>query len=238
MDILAGWQNGRLIMDNKYFIAIYTHAVKAYCDETFFYRIYSLSGGIPVYIADNTQEDRYYHRLKALFAACGYSNFYLFRVNVPQDPIESQFQRNVCDSVNNLRDMYLRNTLFPYFMIIESDVLPPVDLLDRFSRTIEKLDGQDSSWGIVGGLYYHGFHNYSFDLKRSTLERTQHCLSGCTLYKRELIRQYPFRYDPSNLGPFPDAWICYDAKKEYSLWNDHLIRCEHLHNPVNGLRVV
>jgi hypothetical protein len=225
-------------MSPKYFISIYTHAVKAYCDEAFFRNVHALCRGEPVYIADNSPEEKYYHRLKTLFMSQGYHNFHLFRVRVPSFPAESQFQRNVCDSVNALRDMYLRNSELPYFLILESDVVSPVDLLDRFDRAIDRLAAQPPPWGIIGGLYYQGFHNYHFPLRQTTLERTKHVLSGCTVYKRELIRKYLFRFDPTNLGPFPDAWICNDSGGEYGLWNEHLIRCEHLHNPVNGLRVV
>jgi hypothetical protein len=172
-----------------------------------------------------------------LFRAKGYLAFHLHRVQVPEHPLESQFQRNVCDSVNYLRDLFLSQTNLPYFLILESDVLPPADLLRRLESAMGRLDRLDPSWGIVGGLYYDGFHNYDFDTSQTSLERTHHCLSGCTVYKRELIEKYPFRYDPDDLGPFPDAFICYDAGQEYSLWNEHGIHCRHLHNAANGLRV-
>lgn len=225
-------------MQNKYFIAVYTHAVKAYCDEAFFHRVSLISRGVPVYVADNTPGESYYHRLSGMFRDRAYANFHLFKVKVPPHPVESQFQRNVSDSVNRLRDMYLQNTDLPYFLILESDVIPPPDLLDRFDGAIARLEGQQPQWGIVGGIYYYGFHNYNFVISQTSLERTNHCLSGCTVYRRALIRKYPFRYDPASLGPFPDAWISHDAGREYSLWNEYHIRCEHLHNPVNGLRVV
>jgi hypothetical protein len=225
-------------MRNDYFIAIYTHAVKAYCDEAFFHSVHLLCRGLPVYIADNSPDETYYRRLKDMFATRGYDSFYLFRVDVASLPAETQFLRNVCDSVNTLRDMFLREGGFPYFLILESDVVAPVDLLDRFDGAIDRLTSQQPPWGIVGGLYYQGFHNYHFSQRQTTLERTQHVLSGCTVYRRELIRKYPFRFDPTWLGPFPDGWICHDSRGEYSLWNEHQICCAHLHNPVNGLRVV
>jgi hypothetical protein len=225
-------------MPTNYFIAIYTNAVKAYCDEAFFGNVYSLSNGTPVYVIDNSPTESYCQRLQSMFLNHGYNNFTVYRVEVPLHPAESRFQRNVYESVNCLRELFLGNTDLPYFLILESDVISPADLLARFDRAIASLNEHDPSWGIVGGLYYQGFHNYQFDLRQATKERTQHCLSGCTVYKRELIQKYPFRYDPGNLGPFPDAWICYDAGKEFSLWNDHEILCEHLHNPANGLRCV
>ena len=108
-------------------------------------------------------------------------------------------------------------------------------LLKQFECAVGELDLTEPAWGIVGAIYYQGFHNYGFDTSEKFLERTHHCLSGCTVYKRELIRKYPFRYDPENLGPFPDAFICFDAGSEFSFWNDHRIQCDHLH--INGARM-
>jgi hypothetical protein len=158
-------------------------------------------------------------------------------LDVPEHPGESLFQRNVCSSVNYLRDIFLNQTELPYFLIVESDIYSPPDLLDKFETCIGALNNTQPQWGIVGGLYYHGFHDYNFNATNTTLERTGHCLSGCTVYKRELVARYPFRYDPSNLRNFPDAHISFDSSKEYTLWNEHRIKCDHLHNPSNGCRV-
>ena len=224
-------------MLNDYFIVIYTHAVKAYCDAAFFENVHALSNGRRVHIIDNTPGNDYFDRLNTLFHTRSYTNFELSRLSISAEPVESRFQRHVCDSVNHLRSKFLQDPEPPFFLILESDVIPPTDLLHRFDRVIAELDSAQPDWGIIGGLYYEGFHRYDFDTSTTSLERTAHCLSGCTVYRRSLLEKYPFRYDPANLGPFPDAWICFDAGREYSLWNDHRIRCAHLHNPVNGLRV-
>lgn len=223
-------------MEHKYFIAVYTNEVKDYCDEEFFDNLYSLSGGEPVFVLDNTIEINYYNKLNAYFTERKFNNFRIDHLDIPEYPKESQFQRNVCSSVNSLRKMYLKDTDLPYFLIIESDVIPPIDLLEKFENTIVQLDTAQPDWGIAGGLYYQGFHNYDFDSTLTSLEKTHHCLSGCTVYKREVIEKYPFRYDPENLAPFPDALISYDAGKQFTLWNDHRIKCEHLHNQ-HGLRI-
>jgi len=224
-------------MENNYFIAVYTNEVKDYCDEQFFNNLHIVSRDQPVFVVDNTRGKSYFNKLKNLFSEKGYTNFWLQHIDIPEEPKQSQFQRNVCESVNQLRYIYLNQTQLPYFLIIETDVYSPVDLLEKFKRSINQLDREEPTWGILGGLYYQGFHNYNFDSSQTMLERTYHCLSGCTVYKRAVIEKYPFRYDPANLGPFPDAHISNDAGTEFSLWNDHQIRCDHLHNPINGLRV-
>ena len=223
-------------MSNKYFIAVYTNEVNDYCDEVFFDNLFCVSHGEQVQVIDNSIGDTYYVKLQNLFVQKGYDNFCINHLHVPEQPKESQFQRNVCDSVNNLRERFLRETGLPYFLILESDVVSPTDLLDKFEKSIGVLDIRNPDWGIIGGLYYQGFHNYDFDDRATSLERTHHCLSGCTIYKRELIEKYPFRYNPDDLGAFPDALISQDSGKEFSLWNEHKIKCEHVHNILNGLR--
>jgi len=224
-------------MINKYFIAVFTNEVKDYCDETFFNSLYALSKGEQVVVIDNSGDSAYYEKLKESFIINGYDNFNIYHLDVPEQPKESRFQRNVCDSVNLLRDIFLLQTTLPYFLIVESDVYSEIDLLSKFDTSIDYLETNQPDWGIIGGLYYRGFHNYNFDTSLITVERVSHCLSGCTVYKRELINKFTFRYDPENLGPFPDAWISYDSNREYTLWNEHRIKCDHMHNSLNGLRV-
>lgn len=223
-------------MKNKYFIAVYTNEVKDYCDERFFQNVYMLSMGEQVVVIDNTTGKDYYNKLEKYILDNGFNNFSIYHLDVVSEPLESQFQRNICDSANYLRNLYLTQTKLPYFLILESDVYSPIDLLNKFENSIEQLNSQDDGWGIIGGLYYQGFYNYNFEKTRKILERTNHCMSGCTVYKRALIEKYPFRYDPKVLNLFPDAFISYDARSEYSLWNEQRIQCEHLYNPLNGLR--
>lgn len=218
--------------ENDYFIAVYTNSVKDYCDEQFFQRILGLKGKNYLGIVDNSKGDKYMKRLRTLAPTAA-----IRHLDIDHNPRNSLFQRNVCESVNVLREDFLRLNK-DYFLIIESDVLPPVDLLPMLDKSIKYLDqlipsiiveGENRDyqgpWGSIGARYYEGFHDY--ELKG--IHRTDHTLSGCTVYKRELIEKYPFRYNPESLAQFPDYWICHDSGYEYSLWNDHDIQCEHLH---------
>lgn len=215
------------------FIVTYTNRCKDYCDTEFLDNLHKLSKGHPVMIVDNTSDDESYaNRIRTLTKI--YSNFSVHHIIVPREPIATLFHRNVTESVNLCRDHFLRSDC-DSMLIVESDVIPPVNLLDTFKKDIREeryLLNNDHVWGIIGGLYYQGFHDYNL----RGLNRTHHVLSGCSLYNRELIKKYPFRYDPSNLGPFPDAIICFDSGNDYSFWNDHDIICEHLNNPATGTR--
>jgi hypothetical protein len=231
---------------SKYFIAVYTNKVKSYCDGQFFARLDEIKGDNYIGIVDNTVGNDY---LKRLFKITGEN---VYKINVPSEPKRTQFLRNVEASVNSLRDDFLQRDE-KYFLIIESDVLPPYDLLDLLDEDIETLETGyrtrtydwfedetirrnsipkvEKPWGAIGALYYSGFHDY----EKKGLQPTHHTLSGCTVYKREAVEKYPFRWSSDNLDAFPDAWWSYDAGQQYSLWNDHDIHCDHLHSK-NGTR--
>lgn len=211
---------------NNYFIAIYTNTIKDYCDEKFFSRVYELSQGNPVHIVDNTIGIEYYNTLLQL---CKYDNFHIHHIDVPIEPMNSQAGRNILASANYLRDKFLLTDI-PRFLIMESDVIPPSDVLDRFDNTIESLP-QD--WGMLGAIYYNGFgfHNLSM----TGVHKKNHVLSGCTVYKRALIEKYPFRYNENDLNNFPDALMSFDSNKEFALYDNHDIRCEHV-EASNGTR--
>ena len=230
---------------SKYFIAIYTHECKSYCDQEFFTRIYQIARRSPeseVWVVDNTDNNNYIHKLDEML------DFPALKADIPLEPQETKFLRNVTNSVNKLREVFLYSNKvtkpeFDYFLIIESDVKPPEDLLERFDKTIERIENlqdaemESGKWdgkycGALGALYYTGFHDYT----KQGLQETHHVLSGCTVYKRELIEKQPFRWSKENQAAFPDAWMSVDAGNlGYKLYNDHDIQCEHIHNK-NGSR--
>ncbi len=211
-------------------IGTYTHKVKSYAEDKFYRRLHQLSGGRYTYIVDNTPGDDYYNQLNFIIRNSLYNNFMVLHNPQEREPERTLFHRNVQSSASLLREKFLDEKRFDALLIVESDVIPPVNVLDKMEADIKKLP---EDWGILGGLYYQGFHDY----KLEGLQQTHHVLSGCSLYKRALIEKFPFRYDKDNLGPFPDALICHDAKGEFSFWNDHSIICEHLHAK-NGTRQV
>ena len=152
-------------------------------------------------------------------------------LEIPTEPGHTRFQRVVTESANYIRDYFLLGE-WKYLVIIESDVIVPKSLLNLFDEAMSMAD----NWGAIGGYYYRGFHDYEkwgkypyVNKECTSLEKTQHVLSGCTVYHRDVIEQFDFRYDERNLEPFPDAWICYDINKHTTknLYNYPKIICAH-----------
>ena len=217
------------MIKHSFFIAVYTNEVKSYCDKEFFMNLHHISNGNTVHVVDNSEDRHYIEKLKEICQ--GFTNFTFYYIDVERSPKNSLFHRRVTNSVMLLREIYLLTNL-PYFFIIESDVIPPYSLFSEWDKRIEYLDQTDPDWGILGALYHDKFHLYFLD----GLQQSYHALSGCTVYKRSLVLDYPFRWSEDDMNSFPDAWICWDAKNDYNIYNDHDVRCLHLENPKTGTR--
>ena len=209
----------------KAFIAVYTNQCKQYCDDKFFPAIQNLSyPDKEIHVVDNSLGLDYIGRLSRLCPGA-----MIEHIEVNREPKLNLFQRNVFHSVDRLRTLFLASG-GEYFIVVESDVLPPMNLVELFEEVIDQAD-------IIGGIYYTGFHTAdAFKPDNLQLETVKHVLSGCTLYKREVIEKIPFRWDPELLAAFPDAFMSFDAAKAgYRLANYNKIKCQHLHAP-NGYR--
>ena len=198
-----------------YFIAVYTNKVKDYCDKKFFDRLRKVGGDI--FVVDNTPGLDYTKKLQDW-------GFNVTHVNVDYEPKDTLFQRNVHKSVNLLRDKFLESG-YRYFIIVESDVLVPVNLIDLFDRAMTKT----GNWGAIGGFYHRSVHNFNY-AGIDRLYKTQCALSGCTLYNRTMLQLFNFRWDSKNPGMFPDACWSHDVVKytQRNLYNYGLIVCDHM----------
>ena len=203
-----------------YLLSTYTHEVKSYCDKVFFERF--MNYDCDKVIVDNSQGSAYALHLREL------TNHTIIDIDVAKEPQRTRFLRNVTDSANAVREVFLDSDA-EYLIIIESDILPPLNLLDLFDEAMAMADKMPfGKWAAIGGLYYAGFHDFK-GAGKIELEKTHHVLSGCTVYARDVIEKFPFRWSWDNIGAFPDAWICHDINTtDRSLYNYKRIVCEHM----------
>lgn len=205
-------------MRSKVFLAIYTHEVKEYCDEQFFKNISMLSSMVDtVSIVDNSPTTSYLERIKSLCES------YNIKASFHHEKVENspyRFQNSVLQSVNYLRDEFLK-TDYDYFLIIESDVIPPLTAIKRLVASMN----YNPDYGIIGAVYYHGIHE--FDTK--SLVEEDCVFSGCSMYRRELLEEVPFTWDINVAGCFPDSCMKYDAiQNGWRVGNIHNLQCEHI----------
>ena len=168
----------------KFFIAVYTHEVKSYCDAEFFSNIANLtSKDFELHVVDNSPSASFYlSKIKTLCESVGLETKSLSHLDIPEEPAISRFQRNVCDSVNFLRDKFLESDC-DYFLIIESDVIPPVDVLERFLSADESID-------IVAGIYYKGHHKDEWFNEDYSDYIYGFVFSGCLFIKDTSLKRF------------------------------------------------
>lgn len=212
-----------------YFIAVYTNQVKKYCDQQFFRALGKATKekNCIVTIVDNSQDKEYSLRLlENMEEWLGHDEFVVDKIDIDYFPKETLFLRSVTESVNYLRGTFLQSKGYEKFIIVESDVIVPENLISLFEEVKDQAD-------IIGGIYYIGWHNHLlFDLAVTDLVPTSHVLSGCTMYDRKLIEHIPFRWDPADTGEFPDSNISKDALMAgFRLANYAKIKCLHLEDP-------
>ena len=198
-----------------YFIAVYTNKVKEYCDIKFFENLKKVGGDI--FVADNTPCMAYTKKLRRM----GLNTDHIPVQSTPKDTL---FQRNVHKSVNYLRDKFLDSD-YEHFIIVESDVLVPPNLLQLFDRATNKAE----NWAAIGGLYHRSVHNFNH-AGIDRLYKTQCVLSGCTLYHRDMIQLFNFRWSEDNIGMFPDACWSHDiiTHTNRNLYDYGGIACGHM----------
>jgi len=208
---------------SDFFIAIYTHECKSYCDKQFFEHLFNTDlREATVNIVDNSIGMNYFNNLNLLIDGIKpKGHTFINHIDVDRNNPHTQFLRNVCESVNYLRDIFLKTKCL-YFVILESDVLPPERWLHFFIETLSFAD-------IIGGIYYAGWHGQDMFDAPGIIRMVTHALSGCTLYKREVIEKIPFRCDLSNPAAFPDAFMSMDALNAgYKLVDYSSINCQHI----------
>jgi hypothetical protein len=212
-----------------FFIAVYTHEVKSYCDIEFFSNIANFAlKDYELHVVDNTSHLEYTEKLKNICDSLGLKPESITHIDISEEPAISSFQRKVCDSVNFLRDKFLESGC-KYFVIIESDVISPIDVLEKFLSVIDEGD-------IIGGIYYEGRHlNEWFDPEHNEIIDDV-VFSGCTLYKRDVIESIKFRIAQYDGVHFPDTIMSIDAcNAGYRRVLYTGIKCKHSHAE-NGSR--
>ena len=181
-----------------------------------------------------------------------FSQFFQNVVNLsimPWDNIISTTSTLIEEARNKIHDHFLNNTTHPYLLMLDSDVLPPPDL-------IERLLSHDKS--VVGGYYHrkeqfpvkdietgetkmiqrpvvydysnyvNGHHKYNQRMQAGEgLEQVDGMGAGCWLIKREVIEaigESPYNFHESG----EDLTFCravYNAG--FSVWVDWDTMCAH-----------
>lgn len=205
---------------DKVFLAIYTNEAKRYCDVDFYENVSTLLyDKVTTCIVDNSKTTDYLERVKGICEGVGINARYKF---IEVEDGMHRFQRSVLKSVEYLRKVFL-TTDCDYFLIIETDVIPP----DGTIRKMVKTMNDNPDYGAIGCVYYKGIHSFTDEY----LVEEGCVFSGCTMYRREMLEDIPFTWNVDNEGCFPDSCMKYDAMNAgWRVGNIRNIHCKHLNH--------
>ncbi len=214
----------------------------AYCIEEYAKKVKELSyKNYDVLIADNSKDDNYKKRMEAL------------GLKVIKGPHLPDVRERVIHSRNMIREVLLKNK-YDYFLSLEQDVIPPLDVIERLMRHQQP---------IVSGVYYKEFV-VTYKLKGKPIKTTKkimplictllpgmehtdraHLCSaeevagnkffkirgaglGCILIHRSILEHVAFRSDVER-GTFDDLCFSNDMyKKNIPMYVDTSVKCRHL----------
>jgi hypothetical protein len=210
-----------------------------YCLDEYAERVRGLT--FPAYdvvLADNSRGDEYTYQIKKR----------------DLDAVKAPHTINVYERIVTSRNILRQKVLeegYDYFLSLEQDVIPPLDVIERLIR-----HGKD----VVSGIYYKLYpvkvrgrdgvvrdkktllplvfttaadHNkmhicYPKDVEGDHFFQIRACGLGCVLISKKVLEKVKFRYDAAK-NTFDDFLFCNDAvEKGFHLYVDTSVKCKHL----------
>ena len=220
----------------KILIAAPQHESKKYCWEAWKDRVNSLTyPNFDVYIAENSEDDGFANEIKET------TDFKVERVGYN---LESVLDRTT--KAHEACRLYAINNKYDYMLHLETDVIPPYDVIERLLcgnkkvisavydifhgksrkamiQVSEKLDRSVGAYRVVPFIEHE--EPLFFD---GTIKQVYHAGIGCILIKKDIFEKIPFRYDRNNIF-HADTWFANDCfQKDIPIFADTSITCKHL----------
>lgn len=218
------------------FIGTPTSDVKNYCWDEFYSRVNALSYKKRKFaIIDNSKSRKNLKNLRKIGIECDYVN-----------PKQKDAIKFICESHNALRRIFL-STKAEYFLHLESDVIPPQDVIERlllhekavvsapyFINVGDKshLMIIEKEADTIGSLETTRMDNFAdFKIMDGQLHKVHSAGLGCTLIHRDIMKDIKFRYE-EGFNAHPDTFFAIDLDaKGIPFYVDTGILCEHRNSP-------
>jgi GT2 family glycosyltransferase len=223
----------------KILVACPVADVKDYCFDEWIIKANNLTyENKDIFVVDNSEGREYYDLIRNK-----YKNINFSRVN----PVHfKSFKKALAKSHETIRQKALKGN-YDYLLHLESDVFPPIDIIERLMEKKKK---------VIGGLYHielgeqsklmiqelESFgveHRETYNLDETDLsfvdgkvKRVFSCGLGCVLIHRSVLSDVEFRYEEGS-PVHPDSFYFADLnQKGYSVFADTDIYCEHFNIPL------
>ena len=221
----------------KVLIAAPQHDSKRYCWEEWRDRVKDLTyPNFDVFIAENSETDEFSKEIKE-------DGFICKRVG---NSITSVLERTT--KAHEACRLYALNNGYEYLLHLETDVIPPYDVIERLLTQNKK---------VVSGVYdiFHGKMRKSMiqiaePLDRSvrayrvvpyieheeplfydgTTKQVYHAGIGCILISRYVFEKIPFRVDLKDIY-HADTWFANDCfQRDIPIFADTSVQCKHFNS--------
>lgn len=234
---------------SKVLIACPTSDVKEYAWDKYFAGLKSLSYlNFDIAIDDNSKSGDYFRKM-SIFAEEWNQSHQNSKCMISRSGYSSPFARQrIVNSRNILRQKFLSGK-YDYFLSLEQDVVPPVNIIERLLEHGKK---------VVSGAYFTGFPKYSsvrllafrhttpanpveplwdvgeplgiMEVLPARLMDVAVVGLGCVLIHRSILEKVSFRYD-AQTDASDDMFFCYDARKVgATIFLDSSQLCQHYFN--------
>jgi hypothetical protein len=222
----------------KILVACPTADIKDYCFNDWVNNVKSFTyPNFDVYVCDNSLDRQYYaDKKKELETEDDF--FKMGRVN---PLIYPDFKYALAKSHDNCRTMALKGD-YDYLLHLESDVFPPVNVIERLLDARKKVVGAmyhielgEQSTLMIQHLEEFGeAKRDTYNLGETDLEfvdgsvkKVFSCGLGCVLIHKSVLKEVPFRYE-EGAPVHPDSFFFADLDmKDISAYVDTSIYCEH-----------
>lgn len=223
----------------KILVACPVADVKGYCFDEWIIKANNLTyENKDIFVVDNSENREYYDSIKSK-----YENVSFARVNPKQYP---SFKSALAKSHDTIREKVLKDD-YDYLLHLESDVFPPIDIIERLIEHKKKIVGAlyhielgEQSKLMVQELESFGIeHRETFNLDETDLsfvdgkvKRVFSCGLGCILIHRSILEEVEFRYEEGS-PVHPDSFFFADInQKGLPVYVDTDIYCEHYNIPL------
>lgn len=221
----------------KILIAAPQHDSKKYCWDIWKERVKNLTyGNYDVFLAENSSDDSFYKEIKE-------AGFKAKRVGYEFEGVlkRTTVAHEAC------REYAIKNG-YDYILHLETDVIPPFDIIERLLWSGRKVIG--ASYDIFHGKKRKAMVQLSEPLDRTkgayravpfieheeplffdgTVKQVYHIGIGCILIRRDVFIKIPFRYEANNIF-HADTWFANDCfHRDIPIFCDTAISCKHLNS--------
>lgn len=223
----------------KVLIACPTADVKDYCFRDWIKNVSNFTyADYSVYIVDNSENRNYFRELKEEFPKIKFE-----RVS-PSKFVS--FKRTLAKSHEKCR-LEAINGEYDYLLHLESDIFPPIDIIERLMQANKHIIGAlyhielgGKSKLMIQQIEDFGIqHRETFNLDEQdlsfvdgTIKKVFSCGLGCVLIHKSIFKKIGFRYEEGS-PVHPDSFYFSDLNQNnINVYVDTSIYCQHENKPL------